>query len=236
MKAVILAGGKGTRLAPYTTVFPKPLMPIGEKPILEMVIRQLKSYGFTEIVIAVGYLSELIKAFFGDGSSYGVKIRYSNEKTPLGTAGPLALIEGLDDTFLVMNGDVLTLLPYDKLLKYHKQKKGAATVAVHKRTMKVDYGVVKTSADSSITDYIEKPELNYEVSMGIYIFEPKALAYIPKDQKLDFPDLVKKMISSNEKIYTYPSDDYWLDIGRHDDYEKAQQEFDQIKDKLFNVK
>lgn len=233
MKAVILAGGKGTRLAPYTTVFPKPLMPLGDKPILETVIRQLKAYGFDEIILAVGYLSELIKAYFNDGSSLGVKITYSKEETPLGTAGPLSLIKDLDETFLVMNGDILTSLSYTDLIKFHKGQKGIATIAINRRGLQVDYGVLSVDKESDVIDYIEKPTLNYDVSMGVYVFEPEVPKFIQRAEKLDFPDLIQKLLKAKQKVCGYLSNDYWLDIGRHDDYEKAQNEYSKIKERLF---
>jgi len=233
MKAVILAGGKGTRLAPYTTVFPKPLMPLGDKPILETIIRQLKHYGFKEIVFAVGYLAELIRAYFGDGSAFGLRILYSKEEIPLGTAGPLSLISGLEEDFLVMNGDILSSISYSELLKTHKKNNAAATIAVNRRVMNVDYGVIKYDDKGILQDYIEKPKLDYDVSMGIYVFNPKALKFIPKNEKLDFPDLMKTLVRSGEKVFCYKSDDYWLDIGRHEDYEKAQAESGGLKSKVF---
>ncbi|MCX5696458.1 MAG: sugar phosphate nucleotidyltransferase [Candidatus Omnitrophica bacterium] len=232
MKAVILAGGKGTRLAPYTTIFPKPLMPLGEKPILEIVIRQLKLCGFTEIILAVGYLSELIKAYFHDGRSLGIKISYSKESKALGTAGPLSLIEGLNETFLVMNGDILTTIPYLKLVKYHIAKKGIATIAVHRRMLDVDFGVITVGKGNNISSYLEKPKLHYDVSMGIYVFDPGVLKYIFRNKQLDFPDLINKLLRAKEKVCAYISNDHWLDIGRHDDYETAQKEFRKIEKKL----
>jgi NDP-sugar pyrophosphorylase family protein len=228
MKAVILAGGKGTRLFPYTTVFPKPLVPLGETPILEIIIRQLRSHGFLEITLAVGHLSELIKSYFKDGRSLGVKISYSKEPYPLGTVGPLNLIRGLDDTFLLMNGDILTTLSFSKLIKHHKANKGIATIAVHKRDLNVDYGVIRLNKNK-ITDYDEKPTIKYNVSMGIYVFEPRVLKYIPQNKKLDFPDLILKLIRKKENVMGYVSMDDWLDIGRHDDYAQAQEEFNNIR-------
>ncbi|MFC1540572.1 sugar phosphate nucleotidyltransferase [Candidatus Margulisiibacteriota bacterium] len=222
MKAVILAGGKGTRLAPYTTVFPKPLMPLGDKPILETIIKQLKLGGITEIILAVGYLSDLIKAYFGDGSQFGVKIRYSKEEKPLGTAGPLSMIDGLDGTFLVMNGDILSSISLDQLLAFHKKSQAVATIAVNQRSQKVNYGVIEVDGSQMVSDYIEKPSLDYRVSMGIYLFEPEVLKHIPSDQYLDFPDLIKQLLTKQKKVAAYLSKDYWLDIGRHDDYDRAQ--------------
>lgn len=237
MKAVILAGGKGTRLRPYTTAFPKPLMPVGDKPILEIIVRQLKLHGIDEIVMAVGHLAELIMTFFGDGSKFGLKIKYSREDKPLGTAGPLSLLKDeLTETFLVMNGDILTTLNYSDLIEYHKKNKAIATIALNKRDVYIDFGVVELDEDSNIADYIEKPTLHYLVSMGIYVFEPKVLKYIPNNKKFDFPDLVKRLISAGEKVKGYIYDGYWLDIGRPEDYERACNEIDKIYDYLFKVK
>ncbi|MDH5174418.1 MAG: sugar phosphate nucleotidyltransferase [Elusimicrobiota bacterium] len=232
MDAIILAGGKGTRLAPYTAIFPKPLMPVGDVPILDIVLRQLKGYGFSKVIMAVGYLAELLETYFGNGSKYGIDIQYSRESKPLGTAGPLSLIENLTNPFLVMNGDILTTLNYAALIDYHKEKGAVATIAMHKRKVDVDFGVIELNTDSEITDYIEKPNLKYLVSMGIYIFDTKVLSYIKPDEKLDFPDLVKKLLKNKKKVIGYPSDDYWLDIGRHDDYQRAIDEFEENKKKF----
>lgn len=232
MQAIILAGGKGTRLRPYTTVLPKPLMPVGDIPILEVVLRQLKWYGFQGVTITVGHLAGLIETFFGDGSKFDLKIDYSLEDKPLGTAGPLSLIEGYADDFLVMNGDVLTTLNYGELMDYHLASGAIATIATHSKPVKIDLGVLEVDESGRLLDYIEKPTLNYTVSMGIYIFNRKVLDMIPREEYLDFPDLVKKLISAGEKIATYKSDDYWLDIGRHDDYEKSVEDFDKLKDKF----
>lgn len=226
MRAVILAGGKGTRLLPYTTVLPKPLMPIGDMPILEVVIRQIKRYGFTEITLAVGHLAELLEAFFGDGRKFGVKIDYCLEDEPLGTAGPLSMIEDLTETFLVMNGDVLTTLDYSELLRFHQLHKGIATIGTFKRSVKIDFGVIEKGDAQEVKGYVEKPVLDYLVSMGVYIFESRVLKYIKHKQRLDFPDLVKMLIVNKEKVVAYPFDGYWLDIGRHDDYGRANEEFE----------
>ena len=232
MKAIILAGGKGTRLTPYTTILPKPLMPIGNMPILEVVIRQLKGYGFAEVTLAVGYLAELIMAYFDDGSRYEIKINYSKEEKPLGTAGPLALIPELSSTFLVMNGDVLTTLDYVELVRYHQAQGAVATIAMHKRSVNIDLGVMKTNSQNELIEYIEKPTLHYHVSMGIYIFEPKVLDYIKPGESLDFPELVRILLANGERVLAYPYDGYWLDIGRQDDYEKAIEDFGRMQDKL----
>ncbi len=173
-------------------------------------------------------------AFFNDGSKLGVQIRYSVEDKPLGTAGPLAALRNdIRDTFLVMNGDVLTTLDFTKIVEYHKKNGAIATIALTRRKVKIDYGVPELDEDKNIIGFSEKPELSYFVSMGIYIFEPGILDYIPQDQYLDFPDLLKKLMESNEVIKGYISDDYWLDIGRVEDYARANEELDIIYSKLF---
>jgi NDP-sugar pyrophosphorylase family protein len=229
MKAVILAGGKGTRLKPYTAVFPKPLVPIGYIPILEVVIRQLRSHGFTEVIMAVGHLAELLMAYFGDGSRFGLHINYSREEIPLGTVGPLAQIADLSDTFLVMNGDVLTTLNYRELLMHHRRSGAQATIATHERSVKIDFGVVESNAQEDLTNYVEKPSFHYRVSMGVYVFEPAILSLIAPGQRLDFPDLVHLLLQSGRKVVSYPYDGYWLDIGRPDDYEQASEEFTRLR-------
>ncbi len=228
-RAIILAGGKGTRLKPYTTVFPKPLVPIDDMPILEIVIRQLKYYGFNNITLAVGHLAELLMAYFGDGSKWDVAINYIREATPLGTAGPLALIPDLNETFLMMNGDVLTTLDYGALLEYHQQQGALSTIAMHERSVKIDLGVLEINAHNELTDYIEKPSYHYHVSMGIYVFEPAVLQYITPGQRLDFPELVHQMLKDQQKVSGYPYTGYWLDIGRPDDYERAVEEFNRLR-------
>ena len=227
MKAVILAGGRGTRLAPYTTIFPKPLVPIGDRPILEIIVRQLVYQGFEEIVLSVGHLGELIEAYFQNGHRNIPRLRleYYREFQPLGTAGPLAMIKGLDDTFLVMNGDVLTTLDYRSLTDFHTASRAALTVAIHRRDVQIDLGVLETSHHGQLTAYREKPLYRFHVSMGVYVYEPHVLSYIPCGEHLDFPDLVIRLLDRGEKVMGYHSDDYWLDIGRREDYELAQQEF-----------
>jgi NDP-sugar pyrophosphorylase family protein len=221
MRAVILAGGKGTRLAPYTSVLPKPLLPIGDRAILEIVVEQLVTTGFTQLTFCVGYLSHLIQALFNSGDGRGVKIDYVREREPLGTAGPLRLAPGLDETFLVMNGDVLTKLDYADLVRYHAKSGNALTIATHARTVKIDYGVLHLDDDRRLQAYDEKPEIPMVVSMGIYILEPHVLEFIPEDVHFDFPDLVLKLLEAGEPIGSYSYGGFWLDIGRHEDYEQA---------------
>lgn len=234
MKAVILAGGKGTRLEPYTTVLPKPLVPIGDRPILDIIIRQLAHYGFKDVVLTVGYLAELIRAYFENGlkDSIGVKLSYVREHEPTGTAGSLRLIPGLDDTFLVMNGDLLTTLNYRKLISYHRKKGGILTIAMHRKRMKIDLGVMEADSECNLISYTEKPEKIYSVSMGIYVYEPKVLRYIKRDKYLDFPHLVQRLLDKGEKVIVYPCDDFWLDIGNHEDFINAQKEFGAIRGKI----
>lgn len=229
MKAVILAGGKGTRLAPYTHILPKPLMPIGDMPIMELLLWQMQRAGVNDIILTVGHLSELLHAFFKEGERWGVNISYSYEDAPLGTAGPLSLIEGLDKTFLVTNGDVMTTLDLGELLTFHTEQGGAATIAVHKRQVKINLGVVQMDGGNNIAGYIEKPTYDYSVSMGIYVFEPRVLQHIPHNEYLDFPDLVLKLIAAGEKVVAYPFDGYWKDLGYADDYEQAAQDFAEMR-------
>jgi NDP-sugar pyrophosphorylase family protein len=234
-RAVVLAGGLGTRLRPYTTVLPKPLMPVGDRPILDIVMRQLKAGGFDHVTISTGYLAELIEAFFGDGSKYGVKIDYYREDEPLGTVGALAMIDGLDDDFLVMNGDVLTDLNYAALLDRHNAGDAAATIATRARDIQISLGVLRfedPEDGTRLTGYDEKPKINYEASMGVYCFSPHVLGHIERGQRLDFPDLVLKLISAGELVRAWRSEAYWLDIGRHDDYEAALEEFEQVRSQL----
>ena len=235
MRAIVLAGGQGTRLSPYTTVLPKPLLPIGNIPILEVILRQLSIYGFRHVTIASGYLSEIIRAYLHDRNKYQLKIDFSVEKTPLGTVGPLSLIQDLNDTFLVINGDILTTLNYSKPVKFHKDNKVILTAAVNKRDIKIDFGVVELSEDSEITKHIEKPTIDYWVGMGICVCEPGVLKYIDKDKKFDFPDLFKRLISKREKVIGYLSDDYWLDIGRAEDYKKAIEDYNKMEEQFFKI-
>jgi NDP-sugar pyrophosphorylase family protein len=229
MKAVVLAGGKGTRLAPYTKILPKPLMPIGDQPILEILLRQMKRAGVDEVILTVGHMAELLKAFFQDGEKFGLKINYSYEDKPLGTAGPLSLIEGLESSFLVLNGDVLTTLDMNEFVASHRSSGAAATIATHARQVKVDLGVIQYKGDYEIVGYIEKPTYDFYVSMGVYVFEPRVLKYIPYNSYLDFPDLILKLISAGEHVRGYPFAGYWQDLGRTDDYEQAVQDFDQVR-------
>ena len=232
MKAIVLAGGRGTRLAPYTKILPKPLMPIGDMPILEILLRQMRRAGIDEVILTVGHLAGLLQAFFKDGQQFGINIRYSYEDTPLGTAGPLSLVDGLDDTFLVANGDVLTNMDIRDLIDYHRQSQAVATIATHKRSIHVDLGVIQFNGGHEIIGYIEKPTYDFRVSMGIYVFEPRVLDYIGFNQYLDFPDLVLRLLKGGERVVGYPFDGYWQDLGRADDYEQAVQEFASMRSQI----
>jgi NDP-sugar pyrophosphorylase family protein len=229
MQAIILAGGKGTRLKPYTVVFPKPLMPIGDYPILEVVIRQLKLSGFDKATMAVGHLKELLQAFFGDGERWGVDISYSFEDKPLGTAAPIKLIEKLEDDFLVMNGDVLTSLVYKDFFQYHKDNGAICTIASYQKPVKIDLGTLHTNEKNELSDYIEKPTLHYSVSMGVYAFKKEVIDFIPDNEYFDFPDLIKKLLANGKRVLAYPFEGHWLDIGRPDDYELATENFEKYK-------
>ncbi len=224
-KAVILAGGRGTRLAPYTSVLPKPLMPIGDRAILEIVVEQLADHGLTEITFCVGYLSHLIRAVFDSRHSDGrVRVSYVQEETALGTAAPLRLVDGLDDSFVLMNGDVLTNLDYGDLVRHHQASGNLLTVATRERTIKINYGVVhvgRNGSASRVEAWEEKPEVVSHVSMGIYVLEPRALEYIPPDGYFDFPELVGELLAAGEAVGVYPYDGLWFDIGRADDYQSA---------------
>jgi NDP-sugar pyrophosphorylase family protein len=233
-KAVILAGGKGTRLAPYTTVFPKPLVPLGHRPILEIITLQLIHYGITNIVLSLGYLGELIQAYFQNAGGHfaNLDMTYVKEQKPLGTAGSLRLIPQFDDTCIVMNGDILTTMDYTRLVKYHHAQGGILTIGMLRKPVNIDLGVIESNPDGAITAYIEKPVHHYNVSMGIYVYEPEVLKYIEPDTYLDFPDLVCRLLANKEKVFGYSSKDFWLDIGRHEDYALAQQEFDAMREQF----
>lgn len=222
-------------MRPYTAVLPKPLMPIGDRPIMDVIVRQLQRAGVSRITIATGYLAELIEVFFGDGSRYGVPIDYFREEEPLGTAGALALIGGLDDHFLVMNGDVLTDLDYARLLNSHRNSDAVATIATQKREIEISLGVPQFSDEADptrLTGYLEKPRIDYQASMGVYCFAPEVVEHIEPGCRLDFPDLVLRLVERGLTVRSWPSIDYWLDIGRHDDYEVALDEFDCMRARL----
>ncbi|MBN1796881.1 MAG: NTP transferase domain-containing protein [Sedimentisphaerales bacterium] len=229
IRVVILAGGKGTRLKPYTTVFPKPLMPIGEMPILEIVLRQLKSFGFKKITISVNHLADLIQTFFGNGNKFGLDITYCMEDTPLGTAGSISLVDDITENFLVMNGDLLTTIDYSAMVRSHVNSGAAATIGVFPREVKIDFGVLELGGKGELIQYKEKPKYEFIVSMGVNVFHRSVLDYIPKGKYLDIPALMMNLRNAGKQVLTYRSQCQWLDIGRPDDYEKAIEVFEQSK-------
>jgi NDP-sugar pyrophosphorylase family protein len=225
LRAVILAGGKGVRLRPFTVNFPKPLVPLGDTPVIELLMKRLVSFGITDITLTLEHLAELIKAYFQHRKEFTrqLNLRYIDEENPTGTAGSLAFVRGLRDTFLVMNGDVITDLNIDELVTFHRQQGAALTIAAHKRHVKIDLGVLEFGENLRVVGYQEKPETTYHVSMGIYVYEPRVLRLIERGKYLDFPDLVLKLIAAGEKVCALPSECLWLDIGRPDDYARAQE-------------
>lgn len=220
-RAIILAGGKGRRLLPYTVVLPKPLMPIGDGPILEVVVKQLVKNQFDHITMAVNHQAELIKAFFGDGSKWNIKIDYSLEDRPLSTVGPLKLIDDLPENFLIMNGDILTDLNYTDLFEYHIKNNNLFTISAYQRNELIDYGVLHIDEHGILNRFEEKPREKYLVSMGIYIANKKILNLIPEDTYFGFDHLMHKMIDQGKKVQVKLFEKFWLDIGRPDDYQQA---------------
>jgi len=230
-RAVILSGGLGTRLRPYTVVLPKPLMPIGEYPILEVVVRQLVRAGFDHITIAVNHQAELIQAFFGDGSRWNVTIDYSLEDHPLGTMGPLRLMHDLPENFLVMNGDILTDLDYRDFCKFHVQQGNIFTISSFVREQLVDYGVLGVD-NGQLTGLREKPRMDYEVSMGVYILSRQVVDLIPEGVAYGFDQLMDDLLKAKKTVAVRRFDGYWLDIGRPDDYARAIDEFEVMRERF----
>jgi NDP-sugar pyrophosphorylase family protein len=231
-RAVVLAGGKGSRLRPYTVVLPKPLMPIGDYPILEVILRQLARYGFDRVTLAVNHQAEIVRAFCGDGSKWGISIDYSFETRPLSTIAPLKLLTDLPENFLLLNGDVLTDLDMGRLYEEHIRQRRLFTIAAAERTHVVDYGVLHASGESLLTGFQEKPKFEYLVSMGIYIVNRAVLDQVPSDQKFGFDDLMLDMIARHKSVYVKRYNGYWLDIGRVDDYLLAVEEFEDRRPQL----
>jgi NDP-mannose synthase len=230
-RAVVLAGGKGSRLRPYTVVLPKPLMPIGEYPILEVILRQLAAQGFNHVTLAVNYQAEIVRAFCGDGSRWGIQIDYSLETIPLSTIAPLRLIGDLPENFLLMNGDVLTDLSMQKLYEDHVSQKRQFTIAASERTNVVDYGVLHAK-ENRLVGFEEKPKFPYLVSMGVYILNRSVLDRVPVGEKYGFDDLMLDMLAHHEPVHIERHPGYWLDIGRVDDYMRAIDEFDDRRKQL----
>jgi NDP-sugar pyrophosphorylase family protein len=233
MRAVILAGGKGTRLRPYTTLIPKPLVPLGGKySILEIVLIQLTRAGFDHVTLAVNHLSQLIMAYFGDGSRWNIKLDYSLEDEPLSTIGPLTLIEGLPDDFLVMNGDILCDLDYRSFFEQHVRDRCDVSVAAYRREVKVDFGVLKYGSDFLLQEFHEKPTYDVDVSMGIYCLSRRVIDRLPKGRPYGFDNLMLDSLKNKAPVRVRPFSGYWLDIGRPDDYQYADEHFEELSEKL----
>jgi NDP-mannose synthase len=228
MKAVILAGGLGTRLRPYTTILPKPLVPVGERPILEHILRRLYACGVREVDLCVGHLGELIQVYFtqADALPADLELRWHWEAEPLGTAGALRIVPGLNGTFIAMNGDILTTLDYRELLAFHERVGASLTVATHAKRVDVDLGVIETEGDL-ITGFREKPQLDYEASMGIYVYDERALARLPAEGPCQFPELIQRLLAEGEIVSAFRSDAEWFDIGTVSEHQRAVEAFEQ---------
>lgn len=233
MEAIILAGGKGTRLAPYTSVLPKPLIPVSGIPISEIIIRQLKNHGFSQITMATGYLAELIKTYFGDGTKLGIPIQYLHEDKPLGTVGPLYQYKGRTEPFLVMNGDILTNINYKQMMEAHQKNEAVLSIAVQKKEETSAYGHVVRNG-LRVTGLVEKPTQQYEVSMGIYIVSPSILNRIPPNTFYDMPQLITELIEEDQKVIVYEHDDLWIDVGQIKDLQRAADVFEKQRAKLLD--
>lgn len=224
MQAIILAGGKGIRLKPYTTVLPKPLLPVNGKPIIEIIIRQLAEAGVEEIIVSIGYLGQLLEAYLKDGSQYGIRLDYSREEIPLGTAGPISLIDNLSDEFFVINGDTLCDVDFTSMLQAHRDSGNVATVSAYRKNHMIDLGTLELSDDLQITAYNEKPKINYIVSMGIYVFNSSIKKELEVGVHLDLPDFIMRLRDRNYAVGAYMHSGIWMDMGRPSDFEKIQED------------
>lgn len=233
-RAIILAGGKGTRLRPYTMTLPKPLVPLGEKPILEIILRQLKHYGFEHVTLTVNHMANVIKAYFEDGERFGIKIDYTLESKALSTMGPLTLAEDLPDNFLVMNGDVLTDLNFGEFYKNHVTSGSIFSISSHRRKEKIDYGLLHENDNHELIKFEEKPTHDFLVSMGVYMVNRRILDYIPQDTFFGFDDLMYKLLDEKDLPSIHEHGGFWLDIGRPSDYELATQKIEDPEFKLFS--
>jgi len=231
-RAIVLAGGVGTRLRPYTVVLPKPLMPVGDYPILEVIVRQLAHRQFSHITLAVNHQAEILQAFFGNGAKWGVRIDYSLETQPMSTVAPLRLIADLPENFLLMNGDLLTDFDLTGFLDRHIEERRLFSIAASRRWQLIDYGVLQVDGSQRLTGFSEKPQMEYLVSMGIYAVNRSVLKFVPADRKYGIDELMNNLLAKGKSITVEPYDGYWLDIGRPDDYVRAIEEFEQRKNDL----
>ena len=222
MQAVILAGGRGSRLDPFSRVLPKPLFPVGNRPLAAILVCQLQAVGFSEIVMCLGYCADIITAYFQDGSGFGIPVRYVVETAPLGTAGPLKKISGLADNFLVVNGDELTTLNFRRFYDYHLDQQAIMSVAVQEKNITASFGVLELQ-NGRVVNYREKPALNYWASMGIYMLNRQATEFLPDGKPYDMPNLVQALLANKAYVAGFPSSDLWFDIGTMNDLEKAKQ-------------
>jgi NDP-sugar pyrophosphorylase family protein len=237
MRAIIMAGGLGTRLRPLTNALPKPLIPLGDRPILDIILTQLANQGFTRVTLCVGHLGELIKSYFGHGQKWGIKLDYIFEQQPLGTMGPLRLIDDLPEQFIVMNADLLTDLDMADLLTQHKKSKALATLATRTHTTQVEFGVLEClsgaeQGEISVTAFIEKPTLRHTTSMGIHALSRNVVAIIEPNQLFGLDHLMHRLLATGQKVEAYQHEGLWLDIGRHNDYEQAIAEFEPMRERL----
>lgn len=228
----MLAGGRGTRLKPFTFAFPKPLVPIGDVPILEILVQQLRHAGIARITMAVGHLAELIMAYFSNGRFADLNIDYCREPHPLGTAGPLSLVPDLHERFLVLNGDLLTTLDFADMVRQHVASGAVATIGAYTKEQRIDLGVLEIDAEGKLQGYIEKPTHTYRVSMGVYVFEPEVLTLLKPGEHCDLPELMRRLLDGKKSIHVYPFDGFWRDIGRPEDYASAIEEFERLRPQL----
>ncbi len=232
MQAVILAGGQGTRLLPYTVVFPKPMLPLGGQPIIQIILSQLIRHGFTDIIISLGYLGDMIELYFNDKRLEEASIRFVRERKPLGTAGALSLVEDLDEDFLVINGDILTSLDFRAMFDFHRENRSALTVAVGVKEVCINLGILTLDDQNRVTRIEEKPTFRFNDNMGIYIYNRSTVSWLPKDERTDLNILMEKLIRGNQPVFGYRSEApyYWIDIGQHAEYEKANAEFEKNRE------
>lgn len=225
MKAVVFAGGRGTRMAPFTKVLPKPLIPLGDYPILEIILCQLRDAGFTDVTLALNYLAHLFRAYFGNGERLGINLQYSIESEPMGTVGPLSLIHGLDEPFLAMNADVLTDLDYADMYDFHIANDAALSIALYPREMQIDFGVVELDQHGHVMQFGEKPRHVHNLNMGVYVLSPSILDLLPPYQFVDMPDLVGVALAAQLPVHGYLHRGEWLDLGRVTDFTQATEDY-----------